>query len=320
MLVSRRGAIHNVIATGASTVAAAQMAAAAENSGAVQGGVTFVDVRTFGAIGDGVADDTSAIQAAVDDCFGKAESPNSGRGAQLNKPLYFPQGTYKTKAPIVLTNVRGGHIFGAGRFATTVNNVAGTSVFRTNGFEYSRIEMMQLSAAGKNADVLDLDWTNGGGTALQSNTFADMFFDGGAIGVNIGKSNMGSENLFLNCFFGPCATAGIRTSNFNALQNTLVGGNIQSCPIGVWVRMGSCSVYNTGFRSVIPSTLWLIIQLTIRWWSRELDLKAPILYNSGMALRRTLWAVPISIARMEFLHILVVAKSQSTAAYHCVEL
>ena len=248
MLVSRRGAIHNVIATGASTVAAAQMAAAAENSGAVQGGVTFVDVRTFGAIGDGVADDTSAIQAAVDDCFGKAESPNSGRGAQLNKPLYFPQGTYKTKAPIVLTNVRGGHIFGAGRFATTVNNVAGTSVFRTNGFEYSRIEMMRLSAAGKNADVLDLDWTNGGGTALQSNTFADMFFDGGAIGVNIGKSNMGSENLFLNCFFGPCATAGIRTSNFNALQNTLVGGNIQSCPIGVWVRMGSCSVYNTGFQ------------------------------------------------------------------------
>ena len=249
MLLSRRGAIQNVIATGASAAAAVQMAAAAENSSSVRGGATFVNVKTFGAIGDGVTDDTSAIQAAVDDCFGRTESPNSGARAQLNKPLYFPQGTYKTMAPIVLTNVRGGHIFGAGRFATTVKNAGGTSVFRTNGFEYSRIEMMRLSAAAKSADVLDLDWTNTGGTALQSNTFADMFFDGGAIGVNIGKSGfMGSENLFLNCFFGPCASAGIKTANFNALQNTLVGGNIQSCPIGVWVRMGSCSVYNTGFQ------------------------------------------------------------------------
>ena len=249
MPLSRRGAIQKVIATGASTVAAVQMASAAENPGSIQSGATFVNVKTFGAIGDGVVDDTSAIQAAIDDCFGKAETPNSGSGAQRNKPLYFPQGTYKTTAPIVLTNVRGGHIFGAGRFATTVKNIAGTSVFRTNGFEFNRVEMIGLSATGKSAYVLDLDWTHTGGTALQSNTFTDVNFGGGAIGVNIGKSDfMGSENLFLNCFFGPCATAGITTSNFNALQNTLVGGNIQSCPVGVWVRGGSCSVYSTGFQ------------------------------------------------------------------------
>jgi hypothetical protein len=247
MLVSRRNAIQNVFAAGASTVTTAQVAEAAENPGAVQS--DFISVKAFGAIGDGAADDTAAIQSATDYCFGKPEKPNSGPAAYLNKPLYFPPGTYKTTAPIVFTNVRGGHIFGAGRFATTLKNAAGTSAFRTNGFEYSRLEMMRLSSAGKTAEVLDLDWTDSGGTALQSNTFADMFFDGGAIGVNIGKSGyMGSENLFLNCFFSSCAVAGLRTSNFNALQNTLIGGNVQSCPIGVWVSRGSCSIYNTGFQ------------------------------------------------------------------------
>src|SRR6516225_1358540 len=35
--------------------------------------------------------------------------------------------------------------------------------------------------------------------------FADMFFDGGSIGVEIGHSGfMGSENLFLNCFWLSC--------------------------------------------------------------------------------------------------------------------
>lgn len=245
---SRRGAIEAAIVTSASTLAAPRIVGAVESQSGASCG-PLVNVTAFGAVGNGAADDTAAIQAAVDDCFGTSSNPHSGVNAHLNKPLYFPAGIYRTSAPIILTNVRGGHIFGAGRFTTMIKNSRGTSVFRTNGFEFSRVEMLQLSAVGNQADVFDLDWTNGGGTALQSNTFADVFFDGGAIGVNIGKSDfMGSENLFLNCFFNRHGTAGLKTSNFNALQNTLVGGNIQSCSVGVWIRAGSCSVYNTGFQ------------------------------------------------------------------------
>ena len=46
-----------------------------------------VSVKDFGAVGDGVADDTTAIQNAID----------SGAGE-----VYFPDGTYKTTAPIYL--------------------------------------------------------------------------------------------------------------------------------------------------------------------------------------------------------------------------
>jgi hypothetical protein len=249
MLLSRRGIIQTGIATGASTIGATQLVGAANSEGA-RNDTGFVSVKTFGAVGDGAADDTEAIQMAVNECFGKTANPNSSGNAHRNKPLYFPPGIYKTTATIELTNVRGGHIFGAGRFTTTINNIAGTSVFRTNGFEYSRVEMMMLTTAEHRADIFDLDWTNTGGTALQSNTFADISFEGGAVGVNIGKSDfMGSENLFINCFFARCAVAGVKTSNYNALQNTLIGGNIQSWALGLWVSAGSCSVYNTGFQN-----------------------------------------------------------------------
>jgi hypothetical protein len=248
MLLSRRGIIQTAVAGGASTIGAVQIGVAANSEGA-HNDTGFISVKTFGAVGDGAADDTEAIQMAVNECFGKTANPNSSGNAHRNKPLYFPPGIYKTTATIELTNVRGGHIFGAGRFTTTINNVAGTSVFRTNGFEYSRVEMMMLTASEQRADIFDLDWTNTGGTALQSNTFADISFEGGAVGVNIGKSEfMGSENIFINCFFARCAVAGVKTSNYNALQNTLIGGNMQSCAVGLWVFAGSCSVYNTGLQ------------------------------------------------------------------------
>jgi hypothetical protein len=48
----------------------------------------WVDVRAFGAAGDGAADDTAQLQAAID----------SGL------PLYFPPGSYRITAPLVMSN------------------------------------------------------------------------------------------------------------------------------------------------------------------------------------------------------------------------
>jgi len=77
-----------------------------------------------------------------------------------------------------------------------------------------------------------------------------MFFDGGSIGVEIGHSGfMGSENLFLNCFWLSCSTAGLLTSNANALQQTVIGGNFQNCNRGVFAGSGSVPiVHGVGFQ------------------------------------------------------------------------
>src|SRR5262245_61550953 len=78
-----------------------------------------------------------------------------------------------------------------------------------------------------------------------------MFFDGGSIGVEIGHSGfMGSENLFLNCFWLGCSTAGLLTSNANALQQTIIGGNFQGCNRAIFAGAGSVpTIQGIGFQT-----------------------------------------------------------------------
>jgi Pectate lyase superfamily protein len=214
-------------------------------------GVVSVKDPQFGAIGDFGTDDTKPIQAAADLCFGSTSAPHGTEKVIANRILQFPPGNYRITAPIKLAKLHGARIIGSGRFVTKIVNAAGGSVFATNGCGYSHFEGMYLQTSDKGSPVFDLNWDGTpGGPALQSNSFIDMLFDGGATGVDIGAGGfMGSENIFINCFWIHSVVAGLKTSNFNALQNTVVGGNLQGCNMGVWVSRGSVSVIQSvGFQ------------------------------------------------------------------------
>jgi len=224
--------------------------AAGENTGADLSAVMPINVKEVGAIGDGTTDDTAAIQRALDMAFGTVSAPHGNTGGQIqNRPIYFPQGHYVVTAPLKLNKVMGGMISGAGRFSTEIENTRGGSVFVSNGFEYSRVEGMELSASASGADF-DLDWDGTANAGCQSDTFADMEFGGGAYGVRIGHSGFQcSENIFQNDFWINHSVAGLFTDNFNALQNTVVGGNFQSEAIGILVGSGSVpSIISVGFQ------------------------------------------------------------------------
>jgi hypothetical protein len=56
----------------------------------------FADVRDFGAVGDGVADDTAAINRALYQLYCRQAN------TQIRRALYFPAGTYKVTESIVI--------------------------------------------------------------------------------------------------------------------------------------------------------------------------------------------------------------------------
>lgn len=84
-----------------------------------------IDIRDYGAVGNGTTDNTVAIQAAMDAAWGPLENPhgqNIGVGScDLNRPLYIPNGTYlvSTPAPLTIANVAPAP--GTGAMRITVN-------------------------------------------------------------------------------------------------------------------------------------------------------------------------------------------------------
>lgn len=74
--------------------------------------------QDFGAVGDGVADDTDAVQQAID-----------AQLERLNKIVYFPPGTYRTTRPLVVPDIEGA---GGGNFNRIVLAGAGTMGVRSS--------------------------------------------------------------------------------------------------------------------------------------------------------------------------------------------
>jgi Pectate lyase superfamily protein len=306
--------------------------------------VDVVNVKDFGAFGDGSHNDTAAIQAALDYAFGASVAPH-GVKSNLNHAVFFPAGTYlvsqgmtaKTithlatqvpygslrytvadtrglsngdtvyitgvtcdglgngtrvitnitattfdtvatslyinsftadgkgkviKPALHVTDVRGGHIYGAGRNSTVISGSGGSNaiVFQANGLYTTTIERMTFQSAGSSTGTIafladmDGDATHSNGIpGSQGNTFRDVEFFRSAIGLALFPTNhsQGSENLIENCHFQQNTDKGLQNglnANFNALQNTVIGGNFQACGTGISIPYGSVDVINAGFQ------------------------------------------------------------------------
>jgi hypothetical protein len=91
-------------------------------SNANSSSVAVLDVRAapFSCVGDGVADDTAGMQAALS-AF--AEATRAGRSVRV----HIPAGRYVVNAMLEISNARGGIVSGDGKLQTIIAGGAGTT-------------------------------------------------------------------------------------------------------------------------------------------------------------------------------------------------
>jgi hypothetical protein len=182
-----------------------------------------VSVKDFGAVGDGVADDTAAIQAAINSV---KETGNLSRAGAPN--LLFPFGTYICGSSL---NIDSGNIRLLGENSTIQYTGAGNAVFigqasyltdLTAGYFYAGFSNIAIRCTNSAAKCV----VNSGYRKIE---FTNAYLVGGAIGLE--TEGCFATGLFYNSVCQNQSSHGInlkQRNNLFTIQNSAVlgaGGN-----------------------------------------------------------------------------------------------
>jgi hypothetical protein len=176
---------------------------------------SWANVKTsYGAVGDGVTDDTAAIQKALN-----ALGPTG-------PTLYLPAGTYRITQTLSLAGQLYVNVIGQDPSNTTIiwAGSSGGTMLYLNGIAYSRFG--RLTFNGQNTAAVAVDQSKADGTSNYfdtGNEYADDVFENAGIGLRCGNLGYGcAETSMLRDQFINNTVAGILLGNFNALDVHLV--------------------------------------------------------------------------------------------------
>ena len=217
-------------------------AGAEEWTGPLEG---WADVkRDFQAIGDGKADDTAALQQALD-----ALRDEKGQ----TRAIYLPAGTYRITRTLALPRK-------AGREANGLN-IQGEDPDKTvlvwdgstdgvmfdYGAWYSKLGRMTFDGRGKAKTAI-----RHGPEFVTANEIADMVFRDVGFGIEAGDPARAgiAETSVQRCRFLRCSKAGVSIQNFNSLDWWMWYCLFEDCRVGATNSYGAGNfhVYKSLFR------------------------------------------------------------------------
>jgi sialidase-1 len=184
------------------------------------------------AVGDGVADDTAALQAAFNKLSEKSGEANT---------IYLPPGTYRITRTITVKQRDGISIIGCGRATRIVwDGPAGKGddarMFWSNGAPRSRYVGLVWDGRGKAHVGFDHDSKGYFETEIDHQHEAFLNFTGSGIRIGHDQNTPGAqataETTYANCLFVNCES-GLTLMQFNDYNHTLAGCEFRDCGIGV---------------------------------------------------------------------------------------
>jgi Pectate lyase superfamily protein len=141
-----------------------------------------INVKDWGAVGDGISDDTNAITNAIN------YINNNGGGS-----ITFPAGTYITSTQLLYSKI---HLIGAGIEATTIKLKSATNADllqgSANGYGATMVNVSAANATGSTEGVYNWsvqDMTLDGNKAGQSSGYCMRFYGFGYIIMNVRIKN-----------------------------------------------------------------------------------------------------------------------------------
>jgi hypothetical protein len=238
--------------------------------------------RDFGAVGDGIHDDTEAIQNALE----------SMRPAGAPPTLYFPKGAYRITHTLTLTRDSASEsmdVMLVGEDPATTSWVwdgeAG-GVMLNFGAWFSRMGRLTLNGAGKAQTAI-----SHGSHFATYNEFFDLVICNVAVGIEGGRMKDGAiaETVVTRCKFSDCSEIAISIQNWNSLDWFIWNCAFERCGLGVSNERGAGNfhVYNSFFKESknadlsIGNTCYFSIRGNVSKGSR-LFLKASDMPACGM--------------------------------------
>ena len=196
----------------------------------------IINVKAFGALGNGVADDTSAILAA------QAAAGDGGA-------LYFPTGTYLCSATITAKNIRGEHKQKTILKYTGTGAAVGVPSSPVAQSYHKRVDSLTILSGGSGATGLDVN-------ALSGGYFTNLIVDGFTNCVSIHASTGQSlYNVFIDVTGTNTSGSAFRLDNLSH-ENRFIGCRVNFAQYGFNFISGgrnvveACAIENCSSRGV----------------------------------------------------------------------